>query len=59
MVGLPAVEASLRMGLDAQMFCIADPAGWDPIYQKSPVHIAGELHSNALAQAIKKSSNRF
>ncbi len=42
------------MGLEAQFFCSANPAGWDPINGKSPVHFAGRIHSKALADAIKK-----
>ena len=46
--------ADVRMGLEVQYFCSADPAGWDPIYGKSPVHFAGDVHRAALARAIKK-----
>jgi len=41
------------MGLEVQFFCSADPAGWDPIYGKSPVHFAGNVHAKALEKAIK------
>jgi len=54
MVGLPIDDAVVRMGLDTQYFCTANPAGWDPIYGKSPVHFAGEVHSAALRRAIRK-----
>lgn len=54
MVGLPVDEAVVRMGLEAQFFCTADPAGWDPIWGKSPVHFAGRIHSEALRRAISK-----
>jgi thymidylate synthase len=37
-----------------QFFCSADPAGWDPIYGKSPVHFAGKIHSKALKNAISR-----
>ena len=47
-------EAIVRMGLEPQFFCTADPAGWDPIYGKSPVHFAGNVHSKALARAIDR-----
>jgi hypothetical protein len=46
--------AIVRMGLDVQYYCIADPAGWDPIYGKSPVHLAGKFHAAALKKALKK-----
>jgi len=39
--------------LETQFFCTADPAGWDPIYDKSPVHFAGRIHSAALKEALK------
>ena len=55
MVGLPVDEAIMRMGLEVQFFCTADPSGWDPIYGKSPVHLAGKLHSSALGRAIELS----
>jgi hypothetical protein len=51
--GVSVDEAPVRMGLEPQFFCTANPAGWDPIYGKSPVHFAGNIHSKALARAIK------
>ena len=54
MKGLSVDEAPVRMGLEPQFFCTANPAGWDPIYGKSPVHFAGNIHSKALATAIRK-----
>ncbi len=50
--GLRPDEAVVRMGLETQFFCSADPSGWDPIHGKSPVHLAGRLHSAALASAL-------
>ena len=52
--GLSVEDAVRRMGLDTQFYCFADPAGWDPIYGKSPVHFAGKVHSAALARAVDK-----
>ena len=52
-IGLPPEEAVVRIGLETQFFCSADPAGWDPIYGKSPVHFAGDVHSAALKRALK------
>jgi len=52
-VGLPADEAIIQIGLDTQFFCTADPSGWDPIYGKSPVHFAGRIHSEMLKKAIE------
>ncbi len=55
MIGLETTEAIVRMGLEPQFYCSADPAGWDPLYGKSPVHFAGNVHSAALEKAVKKS----
>jgi len=52
---LPVEEAIICIGLDVQYYCIADGAGWDPIYGKSPVHLAGKFHSAALKKALKRS----
>ena len=54
MIGVEIDDAARKIGLDTQFFCFADPAGWDPLYGKSPVHFAGRVHSKALAGAIKK-----
>lgn len=54
MAGVSVAEAPIRMGLEVQFFCTANPAGWDVINEKSPVHLAGEIHSAALVKAIKK-----
>jgi len=55
LIGIPADDAARKIGLDTQFYCSADPAGWDPIYAKSPVHFAGRVHSQALQIAIEKS----
>lgn len=52
--GLSVEEAPVRIGLEVQFFCVADPSAWDPIYDKSPVHLAGEFHKAALKRALKK-----
>lgn len=52
LVGLEAEEAITKIGLRTQFNCTADPAAWDPIGGKSPVHFAGEIHSRALKKAI-------
>jgi hypothetical protein len=52
--GLSVEEALIRIGLDTQFFCTADPAGWDPIHGKSPVHFAGKVHMKALKRALEK-----
>jgi hypothetical protein len=58
MAGMTPDEAITRMGLEVQFFCTADPSGWDPIYGKSPVHLAGRLHSSALKKAVDASKSR-
>ena len=52
--GMAVDGADVRIGLEVQYFCSADPAGWDPIYGKSPVHFAGDVHRAALAKALKE-----
>jgi len=56
--GLEVEGADVRIGLEVQYFCSADPAGWDPIYGKSPVHFAGNVHHAALAKALKKALSK-
>ena len=51
-LNLPLQDAVERIGLETQFFCKANPSGWDPIYGKSPVHLAGKLHKAALSKAI-------
>ena len=55
--GTRVEDAPVRMGLDTQFFCSADPSNWDPIWGKSPVHLAADLHRAALAAALKKAQN--
>jgi hypothetical protein len=57
MKGIRVEDAPVRMGLDTQFFCTADPSNWDPIWGKSPVHLAADLHRAALAAALKKAQN--
>jgi hypothetical protein len=57
MRGISVEEAPVRMGLDTQFFCTADPSNWDPIWGKSPVHLAADLHRAALVAALKKAGN--
>jgi hypothetical protein len=51
-LGHPVEEAMVRIGLQTQFFCTANPAGWDPLYGKSPVHFAGDVHAAALKKAL-------
>ena len=52
LIGHPAQNVATRMGLEVQFFCSADPAGWDPLFGRSPVHFAGKVHQTALASAL-------
>lgn len=52
-IGLDVDTAIEKIGLEAQFCCTANPADWDPINGKSPVHLAADFHSNALAKAVK------
>ena len=51
-IDMPVEEAAVRIGLEVQYFCVADPSDWDPISGKSAVHFAGEIHKLALAKAL-------
>ena len=55
---LPIEEALVRIGLDVQYYCTADPAGWDPVHGKSPVHLAGKIHQKALVAALQRIDER-
>ena len=57
-LNLPVEEALVRIGLEAQYFCTADPAAWDPIHGKSPVHLAGKIHQKALAAVLRNAEDR-
>ena len=52
--GLKVDEALVRIGLETQFFCSANPAGWDPLHGRSPVHLAGKIHSSALRKAVAR-----
>ena len=51
---MPVEEAKTRFGLEVQFFCTANPAGWDPMYGKSPVHVAADIHTAVLKACLKK-----
>jgi thymidylate synthase len=52
-VGLPAEEALVKLPLQVQQNCFANPSAFDPISGKSPVHYAGYVHLAALKKAIE------
>jgi len=54
LIGTPVDDAARKMGIESQFFCSANPAGWDPIYGKSPVHFAGKVHAKAIADALER-----
>jgi thymidylate synthase len=56
LIGHPVEDAARKIGLEIQYFCSADPANWDPIHGKSPVHFAGRVHEQALAAALAKAT---
>ncbi len=58
LIGHPVADAARRVGLETQFFCSANPAGWDPIHGKSPVHFAGKIHRRQLAKAIDRAIDR-
>lgn len=51
---MPILEALTRFGLEVQFFCTANPAGWDPLFGKSPVHVAAHIHTAALKTCLRK-----
>jgi len=51
---MPVEKALTRFGLEVQFFCTADPSNWDPLWGKSPVHVAADIHSAVLKTALKK-----
>lgn len=53
-VGIPTGEAPAHIGLKTQYFCKANPAGWDVMHGRSPVHLAAELHAAALRKALER-----
>jgi len=54
LIGMPLEKAVVTIGIETQYLCSADPADWDPLYGKSPVHLAADIHAKALSNAIKK-----
>lgn len=58
MKGLPVEEALTRFGLEVQFVCSADPAAWDPLWGKSPVHMAADIHSATLTIALKNQDKK-
>ena len=57
-IGCPIDQAAVRLGLEIQYCCTADPSDWDPIYGKSPVHFAGHIHRRAMETALAVSHQR-
>ena len=51
---MPVADALTRFGLEVQFFCTADPSNWDPLWGKSPVHVAADIHSAVLKTELKK-----
>lgn len=57
-IGLKASRALEEIGLQTQFYCVADPSAWDPLWGKSPVHLAADVHKAALQRAVKRLKNR-
>lgn len=55
---MPIEKALTRFGLEVQFFCSADPSSWDPLWGKSPVHLAADIHSAVLKTALKKKKEK-
>lgn len=53
LIGCKIEEALTKLPLQVQQNCYANPAGFDPISGKSPVHYAGYVHIAALKKAIE------
>lgn len=51
---MPIEKALTRFGLEVQFVCSADPASWDPLWGKSPVHVAADIHAAVLTAGLKK-----
>ncbi len=56
--GLSIEDAAVRLGLEVQFFCTADPASWDPITGKSPVHIAADIHTAAFNRCFRRKQQK-
>jgi hypothetical protein len=52
-IGATVEDAVSCIGLVTQFFCTADPSNWDPVYGKSALHFAGEIHCKAMERAVK------
>ncbi|MCG8640943.1 MAG: DUF166 domain-containing protein [Desulfobacterales bacterium] len=50
---MPVEDAMTRFGLEVQFCCTANPAAWDPLWGKSSVHVAADIHSAALKTGLK------
>ena len=54
--GLTVEESLVKLPLQVQQNCFANPSAFDPISGKSPVHYAGYVHLAALKKAIETAS---
>ena len=55
-LGMNVDEAMVKLPLQVQQNCFADPSSFDPISGKSPVHYAGYVHFAALKKAVEQAS---
>ncbi len=54
LIGMTKEDALSKIGRETQYICMSDPSDFDPISGKSPLHIAGDVHIEALKEALKK-----
>ncbi len=57
LIGCPIELAMNKLPLQVQQNCFANPAAFDPVSGKSPLHYAGHVHIAALKKAIEESKN--
>lgn len=53
LIGLTVDDALECVAREVQYLCSADPSNFDPISDKSSLHVAGNVHAKALRRAIE------
>jgi len=53
-IGMTKEEALYKIGSETQYMCMSNPSDFDPVSGKSPLHIAGDAHIDALKRALDK-----
>jgi hypothetical protein len=57
-IGMGVEDALTRFGLEVQFVCTADPAAWDPLWGKSSVHVAANIHAAVLKAGLKAGARK-